>query len=1129
MKKLLRIVVAIIVAVAMSNVAVAESKRLTTSVWNKTSQYRYLQNPRWAGDQVWDGSASSGAADVNWDRSLSTFIFEDNAILGFGNTSAAPDIYMRWDATNFDILVSTAGYDLNIGTQTLGIDLIWYADVAGSTVTFAEETNKVVMAGRMLIEFDEQAAPDATDHGTANPPDTKGWLYCKDDGSHSALYWEDEVGTVTNLTAAAGGSLDAAYGVGSTITVDAGAVTMTATDAADNAVLALIQQDTDIAAVTMSLTSASTGALLSFDSNGTGPDILGSDSNWTVTKAGAATFVSGVIPTLTVATSLTASSGIILDSGDSFHNAVNTEFRFVDAGAEDLAIDMDVASNAVGLKSYTGVDELQFGLVDDLTGIGTIAFDAEDSSITLPSDGTDDLTIQVTGVQDTRLLLKSTGTNEDALALSTSAGGMTFTVAGAAGTEDMSFVTNTSFNFTTTEATQAAVNFVSSGGFDLTTSATYDIALTATGGKILGVATEAVVDQFKMDAQGAVANSGTAGAITFETTNGGIVFIVDGAANGDVLFDVESSWFLKVPDALDDVFRIYSSAGVNLIEIDLNATDQIVIGDNTTGLGEGAVGVNVLVQGSLGAASAGASPGQVGGTAIFLGGTGGVAATGIDVGGIGGATTVQGGTGGAGDTDENAAAGGAVNLLGGTGGAGDGTGTAAAGGIGTARGGTGGAATTDVDGGAGGAFTSQGGTGGIGAGTQTGGAGGVLNLTGGTAGAANGGTGGNGGAVNIDGGTGVVAGNVSIDAGVGTTTTGNVTVAATSGLVNSMGNASGTLALLSSDWAIDATGIATNMGAFTSNGLITTTLGITVSGAASTINHDSNFTVGIGTGTTTAAVSIGGGNNTIALNSSDWGITTAGVLTGIGDVTHDANGTITYTHTANSDADDWTFLQAGGGNSSLILQGSGTGTDAVSLYATAGDITINPPAAKSTLISTVTAGSSTTIGNTTGDVNITSDNFAITDGGDVHLATYKTVIKTISIDDDASTDDFQFDDDQTNVNEQFVDFGALIPAYAEIVAVQIRCFEAVVGGTMSIDIGITTGTDGILGAVAVDALNEVFGGAAGGAPIIAVTNAARNVWINATPSANWSTLSAGRYAVLVTYADYGDVFTNDGP
>ncbi|KKM91891.1 hypothetical protein LCGC14_1223900, partial [marine sediment metagenome] len=380
-----------------------------------------------------------------------------------------------------------------------------------------------------------------------------------------------------------------------------------------------------------------------------------------------------------------------------------------------------------------------------------------------------------------------------------------------------------------------------------------------------------VVDQFKMDAQGAVANSGTAGAITFETTNGGMVFIIDGAANGDVLFDVESSWFLKVPDGLDDVFRIYSSAGPVLMDLDLNVTDTFTIGDAANEVGVGTVGCALLFQGSVGSVANGAATdASAGGAATWRGGTGGAAFT-------------------IGAQDDNAAAGGATNVLGGTGGAttagaGD-AGTAGAGGILTARGGTGGASLNDtVNGGAGGASNFAGGTGGVGNTGTTGGVGGALNITGGTAGAAGGGTGGNGGVVNIDGGTGVTAGNVTIDAGVGSTTDGNVVIAGTTGLVNSIGNVGGTLALDSSDWGITATGVVDALAsiAFDANSSPT----ITVVG-----NGADTFTISqTGAGADDHLVIEGQGNSADALTLS--------TTTNAGGILISSVGGIEYTSTA---------------------------------------------------------------------------------------------------------------------------------------------------------------------------------------------------------------------------------------
>lgn len=83
-----------------------------------------------------------------------------------------------------------------------------------------------------------------------------------------------------------------------------------------------------------------------------------------------------------------------------------------------------------------------------------------------------------------------------------------------------------------------------------------------------------------------------------------------------------------------------------------------------------------------------------------------------------------------------------------------------------------------------------------------------------------------------------------------------------------LGAAAGTTAITSSDWAIDATGIATGMGAFTTNGLITGTAGATLSGAVINLNASSNYAVNVGTGSTTATVTVGSGSNTVAFNSA---------------------------------------------------------------------------------------------------------------------------------------------------------------------------------------------------------------------------------------------------------------------
>ena len=149
---------------------------------------------------------------------------------------------------------------------------------------------------------------------------------------------------------------------------------------------------------------------------------------------------------------------------------------------------------------------------------------------------------------------------------------------------------------------------------------------------------------------------------------------------------------------------------------------------------------------------------------------------------------------------------------------------------------------------------------------------------------------------------------------------------------------------------------------------------------------------------------------------------------------------------------------------------------------------------------------------------------------DVYFA-IKTVIKTISVDDDASVDDFQFDDDAGDANEQTVDMGAIIPAWAELVSAQVRCIEAVVSSEANpdditgLDLGVSDGGGEILATDTPDDLNDVLTSAAGGSPEVASTAAAKNIWINVNPADNWDTMSAGRWAVSVTYIDYGSVYS----
>ena len=86
---------------------------------------------------------------------------------------------------------------------------------------------------------------------------------------------------------------------------------------------------------------------------------------------------------------------------------------------------------------------------------------------------------------------------------------------------------------------------------------------------------------------------------------------------------------------------------------------------------------------------------------------------------------------------------------------------------------------------------------------------------------------------------------------------------------------------------ITTAGVMTGIGAITADGLLTASLGATISGATTAINADSNFATNINTGTSNGALTLGGNSGTVAVNSSDWDITTTGAMTGIGAITSD--------------------------------------------------------------------------------------------------------------------------------------------------------------------------------------------------------------------------------------------------
>jgi hypothetical protein len=90
-----------------------------------------------------------------------------------------------------------------------------------------------------------------------------------------------------------------------------------------------------------------------------------------------------------------------------------------------------------------------------------------------------------------------------------------------------------------------------------------------------------------------------------------------------------------------------------------------------------------------------------------------------------------------------------------------------------------------------------------------------------------------------------------------------------------IGNGTGLGAVNTSDWNISIAGAMTGISGITNDAAITSTGGIV------SLNASSNYAINLATGTSTGAISIGGGSNTVAVNSTSWDITTAGAVSGL--------------------------------------------------------------------------------------------------------------------------------------------------------------------------------------------------------------------------------------------------------
>jgi hypothetical protein len=109
-----------------------------------------------------------------------------------------------------------------------------------------------------------------------------------------------------------------------------------------------------------------------------------------------------------------------------------------------------------------------------------------------------------------------------------------------------------------------------------------------------------------------------------------------------------------------------------------------------------------------------------------------------------------------------------------------------------------------------------------------------------------------------------------------------------------------------------------------------------------------------------------------------------------------------------------------------------------------------------------------------------------------------------------------------NHTEQCIDLGAIIPAKARLIDVFVFTDAAFTNlGALVTDVGLTTGTNGLIAAADITALNAILQPAVGAAfTWIAISASAQNVWINADPANNWNSANpVGKMSVYITFID----------
>ena len=354
------------------------------------------------------------------------------------------------------------------------------------------------------------------------------------DLSEHKLKFRNATDWVAIEAGSSGNSLDGAYDVGSAITVDGDAVTLTVSALANNAALSIAQNDAtnDPDGILITMAASSDGNALNINGVTSGTDI--NADNWSMTTAGVMTWA----------------------NAETIDNATDDKFEFHSNDKEDFTLDLS-GTNIINFSSDTAAVTLEFNALDKFTGVESITGDAgADFALSTTNSGTFNFTIAQAGSGDNELRLTSAGTAANAIALTASTGGVTVTAvddiiltcASSTGGDDLVIQQTGAFN--------ASVLIIAAG------TGTDAISLQATAGAI------------DIDAIGA-----DAGDLTMNAADNMTIVAADGLTLTGTVTSALSSAALTLGSATTTASTVLQSGTGDLA---LTSTDDITLTTNTT-------------------------------------------------------------------------------------------------------------------------------------------------------------------------------------------------------------------------------------------------------------------------------------------------------------------------------------------------------------------------------------------------------------------------------------------------------------------------------------------------------------------------------------------------------------------